>query len=220
VLDEGLPFRTNEDAFVKTKRKLLDDCDVWCIVSLPAGVFTAAGAGVKTNLLFFTKGRPTSKVWYYDLSGVKVRKKAPLLLKHFDDFFRLLGARADSEESWTVDLDGRKRAAAAEARPFKEEAARKGQEAERWKERVKELKRASPRDGAALAAADEQAGALTREAREAAAKAREIEDGVYDLKAVNPHRKPVLDTRTPEELLDLIEAKGREIAEAVALLRR
>jgi type I restriction enzyme M protein len=43
---------------------------------------------------------------------------------------------------------------------------------------------------------------------------------VYDLKAVNPHRKSVLDTRTPEELLDLIEAKGREIAEAIAQLRR
>ncbi|HKI31851.1 MAG TPA: hypothetical protein VKA46_08280 [Gemmataceae bacterium] len=36
----------------------------------------------------------------------------------------------------------------------------------------------------------------------------------------NRHRKPVLDTRTPEELLDLIEAKGREIAAAIALLRR
>jgi len=52
VLDEGLLFRANEDAFVKTKRKLLDDCDLWCVVSLPGGVFTAAGAGVKTNLLF------------------------------------------------------------------------------------------------------------------------------------------------------------------------
>jgi len=62
VLDEGLLFRANEDAFVKTKRKLLDDCDLWCIVSLPGGVFTAAGAGVKTNLLFFTKGQPTSSL--------------------------------------------------------------------------------------------------------------------------------------------------------------
>ena len=61
---------------------------------------------------------------------------------------------------------------------------------------------------------------LTKEAREAAGKAREIDDAVYDLKAVNPHRKPVLDTRTPEELLDLIEAKGREIAAALAQLRR
>ncbi len=51
VLDEGVLFRTNETAFVQTKRKLLDDCDLWCIVSLPGGVFTAAGAGVKTNLL-------------------------------------------------------------------------------------------------------------------------------------------------------------------------
>ena len=55
------PFR--EDSFVKTKRKLLDDCDLWCVVSLPVGVFTAAGAGVTTNLLFFTKGQPTRKVW-------------------------------------------------------------------------------------------------------------------------------------------------------------
>jgi type I restriction enzyme M protein len=219
VLDEGLLFRANEDAFVKTKRKLLDDCDVWCIVSLPGGVFTAAGAGVKTNLLFFTKGQPTSKIWYCDLSGVKVRKKTPLLLKHFDDFFRLLPTRADSEESWTVDMDERKRTAAAEARPFKEQATRKGQEAEQWKERVKELKKAKPQDAEALVAADEQVRGLTKESREAAAKAKEIEDAVYDLKAVNPHRKPVLDTRTPEELLDLIEAKGHVIAEAIALLR-
>lgn len=55
VLDEGLLFRTNESAFVETKRKLVDECDLWAIVSLPGGVFSTAGAGVKTNLLFFTK---------------------------------------------------------------------------------------------------------------------------------------------------------------------
>jgi type I restriction enzyme M protein len=119
-----------------------------------------------------------------------------------------------------VDREERKRTAAAEARPFKKQATRKAQEAEQWKERVKELKKASPRDDQAVAAADEQVGVLTKEAREAAARAREIEDQVHDLKAVNPHRKPVLDTRTPEEVLDLIEAKGREIAEAIAQLRR
>jgi type I restriction enzyme M protein len=219
VLDEGLLFRTNEDGFVKTKRKLLDDCDVSCIVSLPAGVFTAAGASVKTNLVFFTKGQPTHKIWYYDLAEVKVRKKTPLLLKHFDEFFRLLPSRADSEWSWTLDLDERKRLAAAEARPFKELATRKNQEAEQWKERSRELKKAQPEDEAAVAAAEDRVRNLTREARETAAKAKEIEDAVYDLKAVNPHRKPVLDTRTPEQLLDIIEAKGREIAVVIALLR-
>jgi len=152
VLDEGVLFRTNEKAFVQTKQKLLDDCDVWCIVSLPGGVFTAAGAGVKTNLLFFTKGKPTEKIWYYDLSDIKVTKKNPLTAEHFEEFFRLLPERADSERSWTV----------------------------------------------------------TRE---------EIEAKNYDLKAVNPNAKNEEDTRTPEELLDIIEAKGREVAEALAVLR-
>ena len=102
VVDEGLLFRTNENAFVQTKRKLLDECDLWCVVSLPQGVFTQAGAGVKTNLLFFTKGTPTERVWYYDLSDVKVTKKKPLTLDRFDDFLALLPDRAESERSWTV----------------------------------------------------------------------------------------------------------------------
>ncbi|HWL64148.1 MAG TPA: N-6 DNA methylase [Steroidobacteraceae bacterium] len=83
VLDEGLLFRTNESAFVETKRKLLDECNLWAIVSLPGGVFSTAGAGVKTNLLFFTKGSRTERIWYYDLSWVKVGKKTPLTLAHF-----------------------------------------------------------------------------------------------------------------------------------------
>jgi type I restriction enzyme M protein len=83
VLDEGLLFRTNESAFVETKRKLVDECNVWAIVSMPGGVFSTAGAGVKTNLVFFTKGKPTEKIWYYDLSHVKVGKKTPMTLAHF-----------------------------------------------------------------------------------------------------------------------------------------
>lgn len=83
VLDEGLLFRTNERSFVETKRKLVDECDLWAIVSLPGGVFSTAGAGVKTNLLFFSKGKKTEKTWYYDLSHVKVGKKTPLTLAHF-----------------------------------------------------------------------------------------------------------------------------------------
>jgi len=152
VIDEGVLFRTNETAFVQTKRKLLDDCDLWCIVSLPGGVFTAAGAGVKTNLLFFTKGKPTEKIWYYDLSDIKVGKKTPFTIDKFEEFFKLLADRADSDRSWTV----------------------------------------------------------TRQ---------EIEAKNYDLKAVNPNAKSEEDTRTPEELLDFIEEKGKEVAEAVKTLR-
>ena len=152
VVDEGLLFRTNENAFVQSKRRLLDECDLWCIVSLPGGVFTQAGAGVKTNLLFFTKGKTTENIWYYDLSDVKVTKRKPITAAHFDEFFKLLPGREESENSWTV----------------------------------------------------------TRQ---------EIEEKNYDLKAVNPNRKEVVDTRTPDELLDIIEAKGKEIQEALAMLR-
>jgi len=152
VLDEGVLFRTNEQAFVQTKRKFLDECDLWCILSLPAGAFVNAGAGVKTNLLFFTRGGPTEKIWYYDLSDVKVGKKSPLNLERFDDFFRLLPERGESERSWT----------------------------------------------------------MTR---------GEVDAKNYDLKAVNPNRKADVDRRTPAELLDLIEVKGREVAEAIAALR-
>jgi type I restriction enzyme M protein len=83
VLDDGFLFRKDEDAFVETKRKLVDESDLWAIISLPGGVFTGAGAGVKTNLLFFTKGRKTSKIWYYDLTHLKIGKKTPMTLAHF-----------------------------------------------------------------------------------------------------------------------------------------
>jgi len=83
VLDDGFLFRKDEDAFVETKRKLVDECSLWAIVALPGGVFSSAGAAVKTNLLFFTKGTKTGKIWYYDLTHVKVGKKSPLTLAHF-----------------------------------------------------------------------------------------------------------------------------------------
>ena len=153
VVDEGLLFRNNETAFVQTKRKLLDECDLWCIVSLPGGVFTQAGAGVKTNLLFFNKGKTTEEIWYYDLSDVKVNKRNPLTSASFEEFFKLLPTRGDSENSWTV----------------------------------------------------------TRAA---------IEEKNYDLKAVNPNRHEVVDTRTPEDLIEIIEQKGKEIQEALDLLRK
>lgn len=152
VLDEGVLFRTNETAFVQTKRKLLDDCEVTAIISLPGGVFTAAGAGVKTNLIFFTKGRPTEHIWYYDLSDIKVGKKTPLTADRFEAFFQLLPSQGDSERSWTV----------------------------------------------------------TRE---------EIESRGFDLKAVNPNAKIDEDTRTPAEILDIIEQKGEEVRAALAKLR-
>ncbi len=105
VVDEGLLFRASERAFVDAKRKLLQDCDLYCIVSLPAGVFRTAGSGVKTNLLFFNKGSATRDIWYYEIhpkGRERFTKTQPLTLSDFDEFFDLFEERADSDNSWTV----------------------------------------------------------------------------------------------------------------------
>jgi type I restriction enzyme M protein len=142
VLDEGVLFRTNEAAFVQTKRKLLEECQVWCILSLAGGVFSAAGAGVKTNLVFFTKGRPTETIWYYDLSDLRVGEKTPLTQAHFEDFFKLLPTRGDSERSWTVPFAARLQQALEEARPFRERAAELSREAADKEDAFKEGRKA------------------------------------------------------------------------------
>ena len=105
VMDEGVLFRTNETAFVQTKRKLVNECNLWCILSLPPKVFLNAGAASKTNLLFFTKGEPTTQIWYYDLSDINITKKQPLTLEQFEEFFKLVPQRASSERSWVVSIE-------------------------------------------------------------------------------------------------------------------
>ena len=85
---------------------------------------------MKTNLLFFTRGATTERIWYYDLSGRKVGKKNPLTVADFHEFFELLPERADSDRSWSVDFTARRRKAADEARPFRlAEAAKKARAA-------------------------------------------------------------------------------------------
>jgi type I restriction enzyme M protein len=186
VIDEGVLFRTNEDAFTKTKRKLLDECELWGIVSLPGGVFTAAGAGVKTNLLFFTKGDHTEKIWYYDLSDIKVGKKTPLTLKNFEEFFRLLPERADGEHSWTINVTERRAEAKRQSDPLRARAAPFNEQANAVREQIKALKKVKPLDEAKLAALTAEATELSKKASELLNKAQSIEDAIYDLKSVNP----------------------------------
>lgn len=218
VLDEGVLFRTNEQAFVKTKRKLLDDNDLYCIVSLPGGAFTQAGAGVKTNLLFFTKGKPTEKIWYYDLSDIKIGKKSPLTLDKFDEFFRLLPERGDSEKSWTIDFSSRREKARQESEPFKLKVKRLENEAYEMREKVKQLKLQSPQSKDEINELQTKIVDLDTGARENRAKAESIENAIYDIKAVNPNAQDLSDKRTPKELIAFINDKSKEVETALAKL--
>ena len=102
VLDEWVLFRTNENAFVKTKELLMTECDLHTIVSLPAWVFTSTWAWVKTNLLFFKKGKKTKKTWYYDMSDLKVNKWNPLTYNKFGEFLELYKTKKETKKSWFV----------------------------------------------------------------------------------------------------------------------
>jgi type I restriction enzyme M protein len=218
VLDEGVLFRVDGEAFVQTKRKLLEECDVYCIVSLPGGVFSSAGAGVKTNLVFFDKGKQTERIWYYDLSDIKVGKKTPLTLAHFERFFQLLPQRGESEQSWTVDFAANLQAAMERARPLRERAAELAIVARGLDDDVAALRKAKA-EPSEIQQAQERLKAALREVRETEAKAVVIENAVYDLKAVNPHRRVEEDTRTPAEIIASIDEKGREADAALSRLR-
>ncbi len=219
VLDEGVLFRAN-DAYVDLKRKLLEECDVYCIVSLPGGVFTSAGAGVKTNLVFFTKGRQTEKIWYYDLSDIKVGKKTPFTQQNFDDFFVQFPARASSPRSWTVDFLNNQQRALEKARPFHEKAAALFAEAETVEAALQEKKDVKKPNRAEIEVLDQKWKGLLRDARDSQSEAQTIEDSVYDLKAVNPNRVTETDRRTPAELLNVIATQGREADAALKRLQK
>lgn len=97
-------FLSNTDnASISLRKTLLESCNLHTILDLPGGVFQ--GAGVKTVVLFFEKGEPSKKVWYYQLNPDRnLGKTNPLNENDLAEFIELFKTKADSENSWTVDI--------------------------------------------------------------------------------------------------------------------
>ena len=93
-------FLSNGDASA-IRKMLLENCNLHTILDLPSGVFT--GAGVKTVVLFFTKGEPTEKIWYYQVDK-HFTKTQPLTEADMEEFLTLQKTKAESEHSWTLDV--------------------------------------------------------------------------------------------------------------------
>ena len=94
-------FLSNGDA-AALRRLLLEQCNLHTILDLPSGVFQ--GAGVKTVVLFFDKGTPTEKIWYYQLNpGRNLGKTNALNEDDLAEFVELQKTKPDSENSWTLD---------------------------------------------------------------------------------------------------------------------
>ena len=96
-------FLSNGDSAARALRaELLQSCNLHTILDCPSGTFL--GAGVKTVVLFFEKGRPTRKIWYYQLDlGRSLGKTTPLNDDDLKEFVSLQADLADSPKSWTVD---------------------------------------------------------------------------------------------------------------------
>jgi type I restriction enzyme M protein len=99
-------FLSNTDnASVSLRKQLLENCNLHTVLDLPSGTFQ--GAGVKTVVLFFEKGAPTRKVWFYQLDpGRNLGKTIPLNDDDLAEFVKLQKTFADSPKSWSVDAKG------------------------------------------------------------------------------------------------------------------
>lgn len=97
-------FLSNTDnASVSLRKLLLESCDLHTILDLPGGTFQ--GAGVKTIVLFFTKGSPTKNIWYYQLNlDRNLGKMNPLNEKDLADFVDSQKTSPDSANSWMIDI--------------------------------------------------------------------------------------------------------------------
>jgi type I restriction enzyme M protein len=106
VLPDGTLF--GEGVKTRIKEKLLTECDLHTILRLPNGVFSPY-TGIKTNLLFFTKGKPTREVWYYEHPyppGAKSYSKTkPIRLEEFQPEREWWTKREETPQAWRVSID-------------------------------------------------------------------------------------------------------------------
>ncbi len=113
VLPDGFLF--GEGMKTRLKQSLLEECNLHTIVRLPNGVFSPY-TGIKTNILFFTKGKATEHIWYYEHpypEGVKsYNKTKPMRFDEFQTEIDWWGkeesnftARVENEQAWKVSLE-------------------------------------------------------------------------------------------------------------------
>ena len=98
-------FLSNTDnASIALRKQLINECNLFAVLDLPGGAFL--GTGVKTVVLFFEKGKPTKKLWYYQLNvGRNIGKTTPLNENDLQDFINLSKKQKISDNSWSIDFE-------------------------------------------------------------------------------------------------------------------
>ncbi|MBU2480057.1 MAG: type I restriction-modification system subunit M [Proteobacteria bacterium] len=217
VLPDGNLF--GEGVKAKVKQLLLDECSLHTIIRLPNGVFNPY-TGIKTNLLFFTKGKPTETIWYYEHpypSGYKSYSKTkPLKLEEFQREKEWWGKesngfadREESEFAWKIDFKSRKLVAEAKAKPFWDKAETLNNEASDLESNLKELRKSikGTNGKTEREQVDEEIEILKNKAEKLRLKAKDEQASgdrifwpIYNLDEKNPNT-PESEIHDPDELL-------------------
>ncbi len=106
VVPEGVLFQTNA-AYQQVKERLVKECNLHTVVSLPPGIFLPYSA-VKTSFMLFDKTKPTKDIWFYEvplLEGKKLTKKAGITEKHFEELLKLSKKREQGTTSWSIPVE-------------------------------------------------------------------------------------------------------------------
>jgi type I restriction enzyme M protein len=217
VLPDGTLF--GEGVKAKVKKLLMEECHLHTIIRLPNGVF-APYTGIKTNLLFFTKGKPTDTIWFYEHrypAGVKSYSKTkPLRVEEFAPIAAWWGSESDnfaartkSDQAWKIDFKTLKQDAEAKAKPHWDRAESLNNDASALVNQIKDLresikgeKNASKRTKAEkkVTSLNDQIQALRQQASEQQSIGDRHYWPIYNLNIKNPNA-PEEETHDADKLL-------------------
>ena len=217
VLPDGTLF--GEGVKNNVKKHLLEQCHLHTIIRLPNGVFNPY-TSIKTNLLFFTKGKPTGTIWFYEHKfpqGVKSYSKTkPLNIEELQPIAKWWGKESDgfkgrleTEQAWKVDFKALKEEAEAKAKPHWDKVESLNNEVGQLNEEAKALRVSmrgeKDKDGrekveARLAELDKKVDQLRQQAKDEQATGDRHYWPIYSLDIKNPNA-PVEESQDPDVLL-------------------
>ena len=213
VLPDGFLF--GEGMKNRLKEKLLTDCNLHTIVRLPNGVFSPY-TGIKTNLLFFTKGKPTETIWFYEHpypEGVKnYNKTKPMRFAEFQTEIDWWGdeadgfsARVETEQAWKINFAELKADAETRAKPHWDKAEEIKKQISALNIQLKGTLKGEEQTTLKL-----KIETLTTQAKEQQQAGDAIYNAIFNLDCKNPHQVEQF-SHDPEELLSQYSQQQQEI---------
>jgi type I restriction enzyme M protein len=217
VLPDGALF--GEGIKARIKELLMEECNLHTIIRLPNGVF-APYTSIKTNLLFFTKGKHTEIIWFYEHpypeGQSSYSKTRPIRLEEFEAEEEWWGKeennfadRQESERAWKVDFKAKKKEAEAQAKPHWDKAEQLNNQASTIENQVRDLRTSilGVKELEERKLVEDQVAELRTTAEQLRIKARDAQAAgdrlywpIYNLDIKNPNA-PEEESHDPDVLL-------------------